>query len=123
MHAAIAAERDTQVLTCCNQPSRTSTSGSRTLGPRNPDVPAFIAIGQTVEGAGEIGTLKAFHTAGFLGSEHGPFLIVDPQDAASAVRELYGENAPVGKLPVTIPVAGDPSTALHPFGHGLTWEG
>jgi len=59
---------------------------SRTLGRRNPDVPAFIAIGQTVEGAGEIGTLKAFHTAGFLGSEHGPFLIVDPQDAASAVR-------------------------------------
>src|SRR5688572_5483739 len=59
---------------------------SKTLGPRHPDVPAFIAIGQTVEGAGEIGTLKAFHTSGFLGSEHGPFLIVDPQDAASAVR-------------------------------------
>ena len=36
--------------------------------------------------AGEIGTLKAFHTAGFLGTEHGPFLIVDPQDAAAAVR-------------------------------------
>jgi hypothetical protein len=59
---------------------------SKTLGPRNPDLPAFIAIGQTVEGAGEIATLKAFHTAGFLGTEHGPFLIVDPQDAASAVR-------------------------------------
>ncbi len=59
---------------------------SRTLGPRVPDMPAFIAIGQTVEGAGEIGTLKAFHTAGFLGTEHGPFLIVDPQEAASAVR-------------------------------------
>jgi hypothetical protein len=59
---------------------------SKTLGSRNADVPAFVAIGQTVEGAGEIGTLKAFHTAGFLGSEHGPFLIVDPQDAASAVR-------------------------------------
>ncbi|CAN5657035.1 DUF1501 domain-containing protein [soil metagenome] len=59
---------------------------SRTLGPRHPDVPAFLAIGQTVEGAGEIGTLKAFHTAGFLGADHGPFLIVDPQDAASAVR-------------------------------------
>ncbi|MEV8437846.1 glycoside hydrolase family 3 protein [Actinosynnema sp. NPDC051121] len=41
----------------------------------------------------------------------------------SAVRVLYGEHAPVGKLPVTIPVAGDPATALHPFGHGLTWEG
>ena len=36
---------------------------SRTLGPREPDMPAFITIGQTVEGAGEIGTLKAFHTA------------------------------------------------------------
>jgi uncharacterized protein (DUF1501 family) len=59
---------------------------SRTLGPRHPDMPAFVAIGQTVEGPGEIGTLKAFHTAGFLGSEHGPFLIVDPQDAASAVQ-------------------------------------
>ena len=59
---------------------------SRSLGPKNRDVPAFIAIGQTVEGPGEIATLKAFHTAGFLGAEHGPFLIVDPQDAASAVR-------------------------------------
>ena len=59
---------------------------SKTLGPKNPDLPAFIAIGQTVEGPGEIATLKAFHTAGFLGSEHGPFLIVDPSDAASAVR-------------------------------------
>ena len=57
---------------------------SKTLGPRNPDVPAFIAIGQTIEGPAEIGTLKAFHTAGFLGTEHGPFLIVDPQAAASA---------------------------------------
>jgi hypothetical protein len=59
---------------------------SRTLGPRNPDMPAFIAIGQPVEGPGEIGTLKAFHTAGFLGTDHGPFLIADPKDAASAVR-------------------------------------
>jgi hypothetical protein len=59
---------------------------SRTLGPRNPDMPAFVAVGQVVEGPGELATLKAFHTAGFLGTEHGPFLIVDPQDAASAVR-------------------------------------
>jgi hypothetical protein len=67
---------------------------SRTLGPKHPDMPAFIAVGQTVEGAGEIATLKAFHTAGFLGTEHGPFLIVDPQDAASAVRppEMLGDR-------------------------------
>ncbi|HEY2431383.1 MAG TPA: DUF1501 domain-containing protein [Vicinamibacterales bacterium] len=58
----------------------------RTLGPKAPDMPPFVAIGQTVEGSGEIATLKAFHTAGFLGTDYGPFLIVDPQDAASAVR-------------------------------------
>ena len=59
---------------------------SKTFGPKNPDMPPFIAIGQTVEGPGEIGTLKAFHTAGFLGTEYGPFLIVDPEDAAAPVR-------------------------------------
>ena len=36
-------------------------------------------------------------------------------------RILYGEVPPIGKLPVAIPVAGDPGTALYPFGHGLTW--
>jgi hypothetical protein len=30
--------------------------------------------------------VKAFHTAGFLGTEYGPFLITDPADAAAAVR-------------------------------------
>jgi len=59
---------------------------SRTLGPRNPNVPAFIAIGQNLEIGAESAAVKAFHTAGFLGSEHGPFLITNPQDAASAVR-------------------------------------
>src|SRR5467141_1918905 len=59
---------------------------SRTLGPRHPTVPAFIAIGQNMEIGGESAAVKAFHTAGFLGSEHGPFLITNPQDAAAAVR-------------------------------------
>ena len=59
---------------------------SKTLGPRNPDVPAFIGIGQDLEIGGESAGIKAFHTAGFLGSEHGPFLITNPDDAASSVR-------------------------------------
>ncbi len=63
---------------------------SKTLGPKHPDMPAFISIGQAIEGPGEIATLKAFHTAGFLGTEHGPFLIVNPRDAASAVRPPAG---------------------------------
>jgi len=37
----------------------------------------------------------------------------------SAVKVLYGEVAPRGKLPVTIPTADDPDTVLYPFGHGL----
>ena len=59
---------------------------ARTLGPKNPTVPPFISIGQNMEIGGESASIKAFHTAGFLGTEFAPFLIADPQDAASAVR-------------------------------------
>lgn len=59
---------------------------SRTLGPRNPDIPAFIDIGQNLEIGAESDSVKAFHTAGFLGSEHSPFLISDPNDAVSRTR-------------------------------------
>ena len=59
---------------------------SRTLGPLNPDIPAFIDIGQNLEIGAETDSVKAFHTAGFLGSEHSPFLISDPNDAVSRTR-------------------------------------
>lgn len=59
---------------------------SRTLGPRNPDIPAFIDIGQNLEIGGESDAVKAFHTAGFLGGEHGPFMISDPKDAAASTQ-------------------------------------
>lgn len=59
---------------------------SRTLGPKNPDIPAFIDIGQNMEIGGESDSLKAFHTAGFLGSEHSPFMIMDPKDAVASTR-------------------------------------
>ncbi len=59
---------------------------AKTLGPRNPDIPAFIDIGQNLEIGGESDGLKAFHTAGFLGSEFGPFFISDPKDAAASTR-------------------------------------
>jgi hypothetical protein len=59
---------------------------AKALGPRHPDVPAFIDIGQGLEIGAESDSLKAFHTAGFLGTEFGPFFITDPNDAASTVR-------------------------------------
>ena len=62
---------------------------ARTLGPRNPAVPAFIDIGQRFD-LGEGEELKAFHTAGFLGSEHGPFIISNPEEAAKSVRPPTG---------------------------------
>src|SRR5947209_7142351 len=62
---------------------------ARTLGPRNPAVPAFIDIGQRFD-LGEGEELKAFHTAGFLGSEHGPFIISNPEEAAKSVRPPAG---------------------------------
>jgi beta-N-acetylhexosaminidase len=39
----------------------------------------------------------------------------------SLVRVLFGEVAPTGTLPVTVPTAGDSSTPLYPFGSGLTY--
>ena len=62
---------------------------ARTLGPLNPAVPAFINIGQRFDN-GEGEELKAFTTAGFLGSEYGPFNIPFPDQAANTVRPPGG---------------------------------
>src|SRR5947199_276642 len=63
---------------------------ARVKGPRNPAIPAFINIGQRLEGVGESEELKAFTTAGFLGSEYGPFNLPYPQDAINAVQPPSG---------------------------------
>ncbi|WP_460402707.1 glycoside hydrolase family 3 protein [Actinophytocola sediminis] len=39
----------------------------------------------------------------------------------SLTKVLLGERAPTGKLPVDIPVGGDPTTIRYPFDTGLTW--
>lgn len=87
---------------------------AKELGPVNPAIPAFIDIGQRFT-VGEGEELKAFHTAGFLGNEFGPFLIPDPSAGLEAVRppegmsvarfekrnQLYRElinNSPVGEF-------------------------
>src|ERR1700683_3253030 len=59
---------------------------AKTMGPRGGTMPPFISIGQNLEIGGESAALKSFHNGGFLGSEYGPVLLSDPQDAASAVR-------------------------------------
>eukprot|EP01036_Dinobryon_divergens_P032073 gene32073-41591_t len=58
---------------------------SKQLGPKNPVIPSFIDIGQRFT-VGEAEELKAFHTAGFLGNEHGPFFIPDPSQGLDSVR-------------------------------------
>lgn len=63
---------------------------SRLLGPRNPAIPAFIDIGQRLEGVGEKEELKAFHTAGFLGTEYGPFVLPYADQAIAAVQPPQG---------------------------------
>lgn len=66
---------------------------ARTLGPKNPDVPPFIDIGQSFIAAGAEGdAIRPFHTAGFLGSEYGPFIIPDPSAAMAIVSPLIGEG-------------------------------
>jgi hypothetical protein len=65
---------------------------AKELGPKNPVIPAFIDIGQRFT-VGEAEELKAFHTAGFLGNEFGPFLIPDPSQGLESVRPPIGMDA------------------------------
>ena len=82
----------------CYQPPQTVEAphiGSwiaKELGPKNPVIPAFINIGQRFT-LGEREELKAFHTAGFLGGEYGPFLIPDPTKGLESVRPPEGMTA------------------------------
>jgi hypothetical protein len=59
---------------------------AKMLGPKNPDMPPFISVGQNMEIGAESDALKSFYTAGFLGTENGPFLIMDPRDAVASVQ-------------------------------------
>ncbi len=63
---------------------------AKVLGPLNPVMPAFINIGQRLEGVGEQEELKAFTTAGFFGSEFGPMNLPFPEQAAQSVRPPEG---------------------------------
>lgn len=62
---------------------------AKELGPKNPVIPSFIDIGQRFT-VGEAEELKAFHTAGFLGNEYGPFFIPDPSQGLESVRPPVG---------------------------------
>jgi hypothetical protein len=62
---------------------------AREKGALNPVIPPFIAIGQRFT-VGEAEELKAFHSAGFLGSEYGPFLIPDPSSGLESVQPPQG---------------------------------
>ena len=44
-----------------------------------------------------------------------------PVAVEAVARVITGQVSPTATLPVDIPVAGDPSTVLYPFGHGLTY--
>src|SRR5688572_8110987 len=65
---------------------------AKELGPKNKVIPAFIDIGQRFT-VGEAEELKAFHTAGFLGNEFGPFIIADPSQGLETVRPPVGMDA------------------------------
>ena len=66
---------------------------AKVLGPRNAVMPAFINIGQRLEGVGESEELKAFTTAGFFGSEFGPMNLPFPEEAAQSVKPPKGMDA------------------------------
>jgi hypothetical protein len=66
---------------------------AKVLGPRSKVMPAFVNIGQRLEGVGESEELKAFTTAGFFGAEFGPMNLPFPEEAAQSVRPPEGMDA------------------------------
>lgn len=71
------------------QPPHIGAWIAKELGPVNPVIPPFISMGQRFT-VGEGEELKAFHSAGFLGSEFGPFLIPDPSSGLDSVKPPKG---------------------------------
>ena len=63
---------------------------AKVLGPNSEVLPPFINIGQRLEGVGEKEELKAFTTAGFLGSQFGPMTLPYPADALKSVQPSKG---------------------------------
>jgi uncharacterized protein (DUF1501 family) len=63
---------------------------SRTLGQREKGIPAFVDIGQRFDVGGEDFEVKAYHSAGFLGSQYGPIFVPEPAQAVSTVQPPAG---------------------------------
>jgi hypothetical protein len=63
---------------------------ARTLGARVRGAPAYVDIGQRFDVGGEDFEVKAFHTAGFLGDDYGPFFVPQPAEAVATVRPPSG---------------------------------
>ena len=71
------------------QPPHIGAWIAKELGPVNPVIPPFISMGQRFT-VGEGEELKAFHSAGFMGTEFGPFLIPDPSSGLDSVKPPQG---------------------------------
>ena len=61
---------------------------SRLLGARNPDIPAFIDIGQASAGGKAAADGQSFSSSGFLGGAHGPLSIPDAGRARDVIEPL-----------------------------------
>lgn len=71
------------------QPPHIGAWIAKELGSKNSVIPPFIDIGQRFT-VGEAEELKAFHSAGFLGSEYGPFIIPEPDKGLESVSPPKG---------------------------------
>lgn len=73
------------------QPPHIGSWIAKELGSINSVIPPFIDVGQRFT-VGEGEELKAFHSAGFLGTEYGPFIIPDPVRGLASVKPPAGMN-------------------------------
>ena len=79
---------------------------SRTLGPKIPDVPAVIAVGQTVVGAGEVGTLRRnYSCVGIDGTTEEGSVFGDPDRTQTPWKVYFGRPESTSLTLVNVLVA------------------
>jgi beta-N-acetylhexosaminidase len=80
-------------------------------------VKALVATGKPVI----VAAVRDAYDIGYF-TAAGTYLVTysyTPAALESLTKVLYGEISPSGKLPVAIPVAGQPDQVLYPYGYGL----
>ena len=118
---AVAQARENDLVVVTTNRAWDVTAGSGHNGPGQANlVKALVATGKPVI----VAAVRDSYDIGHF-TEASTYLATysyTPAALESLTKVLFGESSPRGKLPVTIPVAGQPDQVLYPYGYGLGYR-